>query len=240
MVITYWSDYACPYCYIGETYLKKAIKEIQEKDGITADIQIEMKAFELDSEASKQYTGPTVERFAKKYRLSVQEAAERIETISQMGREAGLEFHYAKTRYTNTFDAHRLTKLAQSKPDRTLADRISERLYRAYFSESLELADREVLIRIAKEEGMDESEAREMLISDAYADDVRLDEKEAYRCCVQAVPFFVLGGKYSVPGVMPVSDMKDALRKVLQEEVQTMTAQGMCCGPDGCHMEDCK
>ena len=28
MKITYWSDYACPYCYIGETYLKQAIEHM--------------------------------------------------------------------------------------------------------------------------------------------------------------------------------------------------------------------
>ena len=28
MKIIYWSDYACPYCYIGEARLKKAIKDL--------------------------------------------------------------------------------------------------------------------------------------------------------------------------------------------------------------------
>lgn len=27
MKITYWSDFACPYCYIGNTRLKKAVKD---------------------------------------------------------------------------------------------------------------------------------------------------------------------------------------------------------------------
>ena len=26
--ITYWSDYACPFCYIGEERLKKALEEL--------------------------------------------------------------------------------------------------------------------------------------------------------------------------------------------------------------------
>lgn len=234
MTITYWSDYACPYCYIGESYLKKAIQEIRKEDGGPADIQIERKAFELDPAASKQYMGPTVERFAQKYGLSLPQAAQQIEAISQMGRAAGLDFHYAGTRYTNTFDAHRLTKLAQSQSDRTLADRISERLYRAYFSERLELAEHQVLIRIATEEGMDEATVRKMLLSHAYADAVRLDEKEAYCCGVQAVPFFVFGESCSVPGALSVSEMKGALRQALHKEMQAPTVQGMCCGPDGC------
>ena len=43
MKITYWSDYACPYCYIGETYLKQAIEHM----GIGDQVEVEMKAFEL-------------------------------------------------------------------------------------------------------------------------------------------------------------------------------------------------
>ncbi len=41
MKITYWSDYACPYCYIGEARLKKAIDDIPE----LKDVEIEMKAY---------------------------------------------------------------------------------------------------------------------------------------------------------------------------------------------------
>ena len=168
MKITCWSDYACPYCYIGETHLKQAVEAL----GAAQSVEIEMKAFELNPYASKDYTGTTVDRFAVKYGLTNAMAAKRIQQIDETGRQAGLDFNYGQTRYTSTFDAHRLTKLAQSKPDRTLADRLSEHLYRAYFTENLELADPEVLVRIAVSEGLDETEVRAMLASDDYADDV--------------------------------------------------------------------
>ena len=106
MNIVYWSDYACPFCYIGETHMKQALKNLR------MDVDMEMKAFELDPSAGKQVAEPTVERFARKYGLSKEAAQARIDGISQMGRECGLDFRYAETRYTNTFDVHRLTKLA--------------------------------------------------------------------------------------------------------------------------------
>ena len=231
MKVTYWSDYACPYCYIGETHLKKAIDELGVKDRV----EIEMKAFELDPGASREYTGLTLDRFARKYGLSKEGAAQRIESISQMGRAAGLDFRYAETRYTNTFDAHRLTKLAQSKEDKALADRISERLYAAYFTETLELADPDVLRCIAAEEGMDEAEVSELLSSDQFADEVRLDEREAARYGVHAVPYFLIG-KYAIPGALPVEDMKKVLAEVLDAEKKPEEPMwGMACGPDGCH-----
>ena len=229
MKVTYWSDYACPYCYIGETHLKQAIQELG------ADVEIEMKAFELDPGASKEYVGPTVDRFARKYGLTKGAAQVRIDGISEMGHESGLDFRYAETRYTNTFDAHRLTKLAQEKGG-GLADRLSERLYHAYFAEELELADHAVLTKIAVEEGLNEDEVRNVLDSDRYADEVRLDEREAQRYGVTGVPFFLLG-RYGVPGAMSVENMKSALQKAMAEE-QAAPAQGMTCGPDGCRLED--
>ena len=234
MKITYWSDYACPYCYIGETYLKQAIAEL----GIGDQVEVEMKAFELDPDASKEYTGATVERFAKKYGLPIQGAQARIDAISQMGRDAGLDFRYAETRYTNTFDAHRLTKLAQKK-DQALADRLSERLYKAYFSEGLELADQDVLLRIAREEGMDENEVRSLLATDEFAMDVRLDEREAARYNVHGVPYFLLDGQLAIPGALPVDSMKQALRQVMDAQ-KADEPQGMTCGPDGCRIADHK
>ena len=233
MKIMYWSDYACPYCYIGETHLKQAIENL----GIEDRVGIEMLAFELDPNAARSYTGTTVERFAKKYGLGLSGAQARIDDISEMGRDAGLDFRYAQTRYTNTFDAHRLTKLAGQK-SAALARGLEERLYKAYFTENLELADHDVLSRIAIEEGLDEQEVRTVLESDKYGDDVRLDEREAQRYGVHAVPYFVVADKYAIPGAMPVEAMERVLKNALNEEAEVEnTAQGMSCGPDGCHFE---
>ena len=65
MKITYWSDYACPYCYIGEARMKKALGEITENENV--DVEIEMKAFQLDPSAGEHATGDTQTRFAISY-----------------------------------------------------------------------------------------------------------------------------------------------------------------------------
>jgi 2-hydroxychromene-2-carboxylate isomerase len=119
MKITYWSDYACPYCYIGEARMKKALEEIAENENV--DVEIEMKAFQLDPSAGEHATGDTQTRFAKKYGISYEHAGRSIEHISEMGRGEGIDFKYATTLFTNTMDAHRLTKLAQSKDDPEIA-----------------------------------------------------------------------------------------------------------------------
>lgn len=232
MKITYWSDYACPYCYIGEERLKKAMKTL----GIEDTVEIEMKSFELDPTASKKVVGPTTDRFAKKYGLTKAMAANQIEHISELGRAEGIDFKYASTLYTNTMDAHRLTKLAQSKQDAKLSAKIIDALFDAYFTKNLELSDHQVLIQIAVEAGMDAEEVKMMLASDKYEAQVRLDEREAGKYGIQGVPFFIVGDKYSLSGAQPEESLVRALKKIMEETVENMDMPGMTCGPDGCHI----
>ncbi|MBS1419834.1 MAG: DsbA family oxidoreductase [Oscillospiraceae bacterium] len=161
MKITYWSDYACPYCYIGEARLKKALSYIPE----LKDTEIEMKSFQLDSSARQHAVGDTQTRFAHKYGISMEAAGRQIDTISQMGRAEGIDFKYATTLFTNTMDAHRLTKLAQSKNDPALTERVIEALFDAYFTQNKELADHTLLQEIGERCGLDAEEAEEQMAS---------------------------------------------------------------------------
>ena len=210
MKITYWSDYACPYCYIGEERLKKAIEE----SGIREDVELEMKAFQLDPSAGIHAAGDTQTRFAHKYGISMEEAGRTIEQISQMGRDEGIDFRYATTLFTNTMDAHRITKLAMDRLEAADAQKLIDRLFAAYFTENRELADRELLERIGKDCGLQEEEIREVLDSDRYREDVLLDEREAARYGIHAVPFFVIG-RYGISGAQSREGMKAAIARTM-------------------------
>lgn len=232
MKITYWSDYACPYCYIGEVRLKKAIETL----GMQDEIEIEMKSFELDPSASKKVVSSTTERFAKKYGLSKQAAADQIQQISDLGKAEGIDFRYVSTLYTNTMDAHRLTKLAQSKQDPALVSNIIDALFDAYFTKNLELSDKKTLIRIAVDAGMDAEEVEAMLNSDKYEKQVRQDEEEAARYGIHGVPFFVVGDKYTLSGAQPVEGFVRVLKKIVEENNENEIEKGLTCGSDGCYI----
>ncbi|MBR3125041.1 MAG: DsbA family oxidoreductase [Mogibacterium sp.] len=213
MKIEYWSDYACPFCYIGETSLKQAICNL----GLENAIRLKMKAFELDPDGPKEYECPVAERNARKYGYPVEEVEKNIRDINIRGASIGLDMHYDKSRYTNTFDAHRITKLAQSKGDAGLTERLQERLFKAYFTDSLELADHKTLIKLATEAGLPAQEVQEVLMTDRYSDAVRNDEMSAGTSGVQGVPFFVINDKYAIPGALPVEKMEEVIRKVMDE-----------------------
>ena len=220
MKIEIWSDYACPFCYIGEKRLERALAEVGDKN-----ISVEFKSFELAPEAGSAVESTTPERFALKYGLSLAAANERIEQISLMGRGEGIDFRYATTRYTNTFDALRLTKFAQEK----CHDEIITKLFDAYFTKNLELSDRAVLKKIAVECGLNGKDVDEILSGDRYAEDVRADELQAARLGIHGVPYFIIGGKYGLSGAQPVDVLKRAITDALTEKTG-----GMTCGAEGC------
>lgn len=210
MKITYWSDFACPYCYIGNTRLKRAIEDLN------LDVEFDMRAFELDQNAPKDVQSTTVERFAFKYGLSIEDAQKQVSQISGLGIEEGIDFRYESTLYTNTRDAHRLMKLAQDKHPEAV-EKLATSLFDAYFVENLKLADHEVLMSVGLDAGLEESEIMEVLKSDLYDSNVQQDEDIALNGGVHAVPFYLFDNKYSIPGALSYEDFKSVLSQIMAE-----------------------
>ena len=225
MHIIYWSDYACPYCYIAERRLHNAIRAL----GMEGEITFEPRAFELDPGAAKTVQSDTAHRFALKYGLPLEQAKAQIAHISALGREAGIDFRYAETQYTNTFDAHRLMKLALSTGDRDLAARTNELLFAAYFTKNLKLAEESTLLQVGEEAGLAKERILAMLHSDEFAAEVRADERAAAERGVRGVPFFIFPDGMTIPGAISERDFKE----ILQRNRKSAPAAQQC-GPEGC------
>ncbi len=225
--ISVWTDYACPFCYIAEARVDNLVKELKIEDRVSFDYH----SFELYPDAPKDVQETTLVRFAKKYNLSMDAAAERIDKISQMGRAEGLDFKYSSTRNTNTMDAHRLTQYVNSLGDTKLTKKFSDLLFEAYFSDNLKLADHNVLMEVAKKAGLDLTKIKEVLNSNAYFEDVRNDEEFITSHGVNAVPFFIINDK-GIMGAQP----KETFKKIITDAIDAEDAlsTGMSCGIDGC------
>ena len=230
MIIKYWSDFGCPFCYIAAVRIKKALSEL----GIEDETRIDFRAFELNPNARKVPVRNVVQGFARHYGISEEAAAAQVERISAMGRGEGLVFNYGTAMNSNTFDALRLTKLAQLRGN-AFGNEFVERMYKAFFEDNLVMADHEVLKKIASEAGLDMDEVNALLEGDRFADEVRRDENDAHCMGIGAVPFFVINDKYGIPGAVDIKDMKRVLMKAYSEEESEPIEAGMVCGPDGCH-----
>ena len=233
MLIEYWSDFTCPFCYIAEARMKKVLRDLD----LEKDTKIVFKAFELNPNSSSVPKRTVVEGFARHYAMPIEMAQAQVERIESMGRGEGLVFNYGTAHVTNTFDALRIAKLAQSKSN-DLCNAYADRMYKAFFEENLIMADRDVIRRMAEEIGMDGEEVSRVLESGEFSDEVRQDEYEANRLGLSAVPFFAINRKYGIPGAVDARDMARMLLKAYDDEEAEAAKPGMVCGPDGCHPVD--
>eukprot|EP00833_Pecoramyces_ruminatium_P005600 jgi/Orpsp1_1/1179632/evm.model.c7180000070134.1 len=212
--INYWSDYACPFCYIGETRLVKALKELDLID-IT---ELNMKAFELDPNADSSENIPIDERLARKYGLPLEVARTQLSRMRRLGREEGIDFKYNTSIYTNMLDAHRLTKFVESKGKDV--SKIIHLLFDAYYTRNVRLSDRDILIDLAEKVGLDKQEVNTMLDGKDFVKEVRKDEMEAYKMGVHGVPYFVINGKYTINGCDSIANMKEVINAALTDQLE--------------------
>jgi predicted DsbA family dithiol-disulfide isomerase len=169
---------------------------------------VEFRSFELNPNAPAQQEGTLEEALARKYGVSLQQARAMNARVVDAAAGEGLRYRYDIARRANTFDAHRLIHLAAAEG---LQAAMKERLMAAYFMEGRAIGDRDALVQLAREVGIDAERARAALDSDEYADDVRADEREATELGITGVPFFVINRRYGVSGAQPPEVMLEAL-----------------------------
>jgi predicted DsbA family dithiol-disulfide isomerase len=126
-----------------------------------------------------------IELMKRKYSMSDQQAWEANDRITSTAAEVGLEFHLSDAKRGNTFNAHRLIRLAGTHG---VANAMEEHLSAAYFKESQPIGDLATLQRLAVEVGLDPDEVAAVLGGDAFALDVRSDEQRARDLGANGVP----------------------------------------------------
>jgi predicted DsbA family dithiol-disulfide isomerase len=88
------------------------------------------------------------------------------------------------------------------------------RLFQAYFSESQDIGDMEVLLNIAKACGLDANELAAALTMDAYAERLQRSQQEGHQLGVNGTPTLIINDRYRVVGAQPLVAMRKALREI--------------------------
>ena len=203
-----FSDVVCPWCAIGKRRFEKALGRFEHAD----EVEVVWRAFELDPNAPARREGDQVERLARKFRMTRQQATEANDRLTATAAAEGLDFRLERAQAGNTFDAHRLLHFARTAGP-GMQDALKERLFVAYFTEGAAIGERDTLIRLATEVGLDPGECADILSGDRYGDEVRADEREALELGVSGVPFFVVDGKFGIPGAQNADTILDVLER---------------------------
>lgn len=211
MKIELWSDYVCPFCYVGKKRLEIALKEL----GIEEETELVLRSYELDPYLEQDANLETYDYLQEKYNMSLDKVKEMTEGIEAQAKEVGLSYDFSKYYQENTHNAHRLVKYAESLGK---GSEMSERILQAYFNEFKRIGEKEVLLELAVEVGLDPEEVDSFLCLNKYSKQVKADMEEARDIGVQGVPFFVINDKYALSGAQPQEVFIEALGKVLEEE----------------------
>jgi predicted DsbA family dithiol-disulfide isomerase len=202
-----WSDFACPFCYIGKTHFDQALLQFKERDRVL----ITYRSFELDPNSAKSQNQNIYEVLAKKYGQPLEWAKKANERVIKLGKDCGLDFQMDRIIPTNSFDAHRLNQLAKGKG---LQAQLQNSIFKGYFSEGLDIATENSLLQMGVRAGLEEAEIRSVLESDQFAEDVRHDEEQAQEYGISGVPFFLFNEKYGVSGAQPTEAFLEALMEL--------------------------
>ena len=230
MKVQIWSDVMCPFCYIGKRRFENALQQFAHKD----EVQVEWKSFQLNPDLVTDTTLTTAEYLADRKGFSLDHAHELQNHVTQMAAEVGLNYNLDKAVVANSFDAHRFAHLAKLKG---LGDEAEEALFKAYFIDSKNIADHEVLAQLGTEIGLDAEEVKQTLATDKFAGDVNYDVAESQQLGISGVPFFVMDRKYGVSGAQAVPVFLQTLEKSYNEWAATKPKldiiEGDSCGIEG-------
>ena len=131
------SDVICPWCYVGKQRLEKAIDSLNRQ----YECRVRWHPFQLNPRMPKDGIS------RQEYRIGKFGSWERSQELDArliaVGESEGIRFAFDRIERTpNTFDAHRLIRLADQHE---CQDAVMEGLFRSYFTEGLDISDRRTL-----------------------------------------------------------------------------------------------
>jgi predicted DsbA family dithiol-disulfide isomerase len=232
MKVAIWSDIMCPFCYIGKRKFEQALEQFPHKDKI----EIEWHSFQLNPDLESQPDKDVYDYVAQLKGQTREWSIGVHEQLVATASAVGLDYHFEKAKIVNSFEAHRLIQLAQTQG---LGDAAEERLFKAYFTEGVNVADKAALIQLGTEIGLAAAEIKNVLDGDAFADKVAEDGYKAQALGIRGVPFFVMNNKYGVSGAQESKLFLQSLEKAYADWEQDQptalqeVTEGDTCTPGG-------
>ena len=208
MLIDVYSDVVCPWCYIGEKRLSKALAD-------RPDLEVDVRWRPFQLQPGMPEGGLPWAEFSRRKFGGEDGAKAAFSQVAAAGEQDGIRFDFGRVASApNTVDAHRLIHFAENY---RVQWELAGALFRAYFTEGKDLNDHGELVDIASSAGLEALEVREYLAGEGGVEDVRSSQEEARRLGITGVPFYVIDGRYAHYGAQPVQVFGEALDVVRDE-----------------------
>lgn len=206
--IDFVSDVACPWCAVGLNALERAVSNLKDE----AEVELHFQPFELNPQMGVEGQDSAL-HLKHKYGMSDEQLAAARENLRRRGQEVGFQFGQ-RPRIWNTFDAHRMIHWAGLHGRQHAMKRA---LLQAYQADDRNPGERTVLMDCARQCGLDEQQAAEVIDSQAYAAEVRQAQAVWRSAGIQSVPSVIVNQRHLIQGGQPVEVFEQALRQLAQQ-----------------------
>ncbi|MEN8763200.1 MAG: DsbA family protein [Thiogranum sp.] len=191
--VTVFSDYICPFCYVGDARLNRL--------RTCFDLKVNWCFLEIHPETSPQGQSVTSLNYPEETWTRM------MATFRQMAEEENLVFgEYNFT--TNSRSALQLAEAAKAV-DPAVFYRLHARLFEAFFSAGRNIGDRDCLHSLALDAGMTESQIGSAWQDEAVAKRLQRHLQAAQQLRVRATPTFFIGER-RLDGAVPVDQLVQA------------------------------
>jgi predicted DsbA family dithiol-disulfide isomerase len=198
--IVMFSDYICPFCYVGFETMRRLKPEF--------DFDLEWRGFQIHPEwpAEGIPIDKALETVAPTSRVAL------WKRISAMAEAVGFSMK-PPTVLTNSRAALAATEFArESGRDEAL----EERIYRAYFNEGVNIGDAETVARLAAEAGLDSGEVADAIKSPKYEMRLKNNSLAAHQRGVSGVPTFFFG-EFPLVGAQSPNAVRTILKRATEK-----------------------
>lgn len=230
MKIEVFSDFTCPFCYIGKRELERAI----DLAGYSGQVEIEYKAYQIGPNTPKEDAPTLYDGMAAKFNSTLKEVKEITKGIARRAEEVGLHYNFEEMKTAHTEKAHRLAKWTRKFGKESV---YTEELMSGYFTKGKDLNDERFLLNVIENLNLDVGAAKDVLASNDFSESLDKDRYDAQQLGVQSVPFFVFENRYGIKGAEPTDVFVRTLHQAAElagiQSVLKMIGDGEAICADG-------
>lgn len=209
--IDVWSDIACPWCYIGQARLAKAIATFEHRD----QVELTWHSYQLDPSLPERFEGTEAEYLMASKGLPLGDVQQMLKMVVTAARSEDLPLDFDAVVPANSLRAHHLLKtIAAADGD---VEGAKQALFAAHFASGEVISATGVLVRIGTAAGVTEEQVHAGLADPKSDAAVRADIELARQIGVSGVPFFLFGEKYAVSGARKAELLRAAMDRAWAE-----------------------
>ncbi len=203
------ADPVCPWCYVGLKGFLLARDRLSEVFQVLPRIR----AYQLNPDTPIHGTD-RVAYYAKKF-PDAEKRAEMVYAMKAGAAGAGFTFDPLGPKHLpNTLKAHQLIRLAHLDG---VQERLTLKLYSAYWDDQADIGDVETLVAIAEDAGLDPDNARADLSNEKSMAEIRAEADAFRRAGVTGVPTYIVNERTGFSGALPPARLADALRQAAEQ-----------------------